>query len=87
MATLVVAAALDTATYLRLPLVGASEANPLVALLAGWAWWLPVAIKVAIAAAVALAVVHRLRYFLPVAMTGAAWWGFGALVNSLPVGR
>ena len=73
---LMLACALDIATFYRLPLLGAGEANPPVAALGP----LAVVAKINVAAAIVVAT-GRIPYFAAVAAIGAAWWGFGALVN------
>lgn len=75
----ILAAALDIATYYRLPLLGAGEANPLVAHLGQAA----VVAKLILAAGVAWAIMRRVPHFWPVGMIAVGWWGFGAYVNSL----
>lgn len=78
-AAVILATSMDVATYYLLPLVGSSEANPIVLALG------PVAVvgKLLVGAAIAWAARRRLRYSHPVALTAVVVWGFGAWVNTL----
>lgn len=78
-ALIVVATALDIATYFRLPLMGAEEVNTMVLTLGANA----VILKILVGGAITVAVIKHYKYFIPVGILCASWWGFGAWVNSL----